>query len=202
MSSFVGHSLVAWTIGATASYPEESPARRYRYLWLGWLIVVALAPDLDYILPFLYPSSHQGLRITHSLLTCQFLPILTLIYLKYRAESKSVLWTSGRLLVLASLSHIGLDLLVGVTALPLLWPLSNQVFKLPFGLLPSAGKLSLFNDYLYYNLGIELGVLVPLCFCGYLITKSKQMKWQGWLTVGLLLLISGRCLYWAYHLSR
>ena len=202
MSSFVGHSLVAWTIGITSSYTEKFPIRRDRFLWLGWLTVVALASDLDYILPFLHPSSHQGLRITHSLFACQLLPILTLIYLRYRGASKPVLWASGRQLVLVGLSHIGLDLLVGVTALPLLWPLSNQVFKLPFGLLPSAGKLSLLNSYLYSNLAIELGVLAPLCYCGYFFTTSPKMTGKGWLTISFLLLISGRCLYWAYHLSR
>ena len=204
MSSFVGHSLVAWTIGATASYrrTEISTRRHYGVGWLSWLIVVALAPDLDYLLPFLHPSSHVGLRITHSLLACQLLPLLTLIYLRCREASKPVLWTSGVQLILAGLSHVGLDLLVGVTALPLVWPLSDQVFKLPFGLLPSAGRLSLFNPYLYYNLAIELGVLIPLSGCCYYLKTWNKLTWRGWLTVGFLLLVSGRCMVWADSLSR
>ncbi|MDJ0707181.1 MAG: metal-dependent hydrolase [Leptolyngbyaceae cyanobacterium MO_188.B28] len=200
MSSFVGHSLIALTIGTASNHSKTVSLRRYRLLWLSWLTIVALAPDLDYILSFLHPSSHQGLRITHSLFACQLLPILTLIFLRYTC--KPDFWTSGRQVVLAGLSHIGLDLLVGVTALPLLWPLSNQVFKLPFGLLPSAGKLSLLNYYLYSNLAIELGALAPLCFCGYFLTSPQKITWKGWLTVSLLLLTSVRCLYWAYHLSR
>ena len=202
MSSFIGHSLVAWTIGSTASRTEISTRRHNDFLWLGWLIVVALAPDLDYILPILHPSAHAGLRITHSLLACQLLPILTLIYLRFKEESKPVFWASARQLILAGFSHIGLDLLVGVTALPLMSPLSDQVFKLPFGVLPSAGKLSLFNYYLYYNLAIELGVLVPLSFCWYYLRASKKLTWRGWLIVGFLLLLSGRCMYWSYRLSR
>ena len=65
-------------------------------------------------------------------------------------------------LLLASVSHPLLDLLVGAHGLPLLWPFTDRQVALPFGLLPSAGRLALDNYYLWRNLLIELGVLVPL----------------------------------------
>ncbi len=202
MSSFVGHSLVGLTIGITASSNPISRERHYNFLWLGWLVIVALAPDLDYIVPFLHPRSHEGIRITHSLFFCQVLPILSLVYLYFRGASKNILWQSGLQLVSAGFSHIALDFFVGVTALPLFFPLSSEVFKLTFGLLPSAGKLSLFNYYLYFNLGIELGILVPLSLCCYYLKKSQKITAKTCLIVCSLFLISARFMYWAYGLSR
>lgn len=202
ISTHAHHSLVAWTIGITASDNERYRQYRYNFIWLGWLVIVALAPDLDYIVPFLHPSSNEGLRITHSLFFCQVLPVLSLIYLYCKGVSKTILWRSGLQLVLAGFSHIALDTLVGVTALPLIFPLSSEVFKLPFGLLPSAGKLSLFNYYLYSNLGIELGVLLPLSLCCYYLNNLQRMTLKGWFIISFLFLVSARFMYWAYSLSR
>jgi len=164
-------------------------------------IVVAIAPDFDYLVPFLHPSSNQGLRITHSLFFSSLLPILTLIYLRLTGANRKLLLHSSLQLILASFSHITLDLLVGVTVLPIFWPISNHVFKLPFGLLPSAGKVSLTNYYFYYNLGIEMGVLIPLSCC-CLIGKSKKISVWGWLAIAILLSISAYFMHWAYGLSR
>ncbi|NEO86663.1 MAG: hypothetical protein F6J87_20755 [Spirulina sp. SIO3F2] len=77
MSSFLGHSLTAWTIAPL-------PNSRSRWLWLGWLTVVALAPDCDYVIPWFHPSANEGLRITHALLSCQILPVLTILWLWWR----------------------------------------------------------------------------------------------------------------------
>ena len=52
--------------------------------------------------------------------------------------------------ILAGLSHLLLDMLTGVLPLALLYPYL-QVFRLPFGLLPSAGKIQLTN-YLFYRI--------------------------------------------------
>lgn len=92
-------------------------------------------------------------------------------------------------------------ILVGVTALPLLWPITSNVFKLPFGLLPSAGKPSLSNYYFYCNLGIEMGALVPLS-CGLLISQYKRLSVWRWGIISLLLSVSAYFMYWAYGLSR
>ncbi|MGD1861184.1 MAG: metal-dependent hydrolase [Leptolyngbyaceae cyanobacterium] len=164
MSSFIGHGLLGGTIG-TISYPPGLRAKIYRPVWVGWLVIIALIPDLDYAVPMLQASANAGLRITHSLLVALLFPILTLLGLLALGMRQHQLWQSGLQLTLAGLSHLGMDLLVGVTPLPLLWPVSDRPFRLPFGLLPSAGKISLYNYYFYYNLGIELGVLLPLIGC-------------------------------------
>ena len=172
-----------------------------RVLWGGWLIIVAVIPDLDYVVPWLHPSAHDGLRITHSLLFAALLPALTLLGLKFAGVGRETLKHSGLLLVLAGFSHIGMDLLVGVTALPLLWPVSDRLFRLPFGLLPSAGKLSWVNFYFYYNLSIELGVLLPLIACIF-IRKSSIAAQARWVLIVSLLLVSAGFMHWAYGLSR
>ena len=203
MSSFIGHSLAALTVSIdNKKNHKDSPYYHYGFLWILWLIIVALAPDLDYIIPFLHPSSNEGLRITHSLFVCQLLPLLTLIYLKFKSKNNTIFWIASIQVIVAGFSHIALDFLVGVTSLPLIYPLSNQVFKLPFGILPSAGKISLLNYYMYYNLGIELGVLLPLSLSYFYIKKSKKFTSKKLFLITLLLLISGRFIYWAYHLSR
>lgn len=174
---------------------------RSKFLWIGWLVVVAIAPDLDYVVPLLHPSSHAGLRITHSLFFSCLLPTITIVFLRISGVERESLLNASLQLTLASFSHVGLDLLVGVTVLPILWPVSSNVFKLPFGLLPSAGKPSLSNYYFYYNLGIEMGVLIPLSCC-LLVSKSKKRSVWRWVIVGILLLVSAYFMHWAYGLSR
>jgi hypothetical protein len=85
MSSLVGHSLVACTVYGVVDCPWSQ--ERDRRLWLIWLIWVAIAPDLDYVIPRLSPYTHQGLRITHSLVSCQILPFLTLLGLRLAGHS-------------------------------------------------------------------------------------------------------------------
>jgi hypothetical protein len=78
--------------------------------------------------------------------------------------------------MLAGLSHLLLDLLVGVTPLPVWWPFSFQRVQLPFGILPSAGGLSLSNPYLYRNTLIELGILIPLSVLVILWSKLSPLR--------------------------
>ncbi|MEM6840185.1 MAG: metal-dependent hydrolase [Cyanobacteria bacterium P01_C01_bin.120] len=188
MSSFIGHGLVGDAIG-WVMYRDRAPTKFRRSIWLGWLIVIALIPDLDYVVPILYLSANSGLRISHSLIFSATLPIFTLVSLIISGARRDRLWRSSIPLFFAGYSHIGMDLLVGVTPLPLLWPVSDRPFRLPFGLLPSAGKISLYNYYFYYNLGIELGVLLPLIGCA-LISRSRLSLQQKWAVRGLLLWVS------------
>jgi len=65
MSSFIGHSLAA----IITYYVEKQPTSRNTRYWLGWLIIVASAPDVDHIIPALHLlPSHQ--KITYSPLPC------------------------------------------------------------------------------------------------------------------------------------
>jgi inner membrane protein len=159
MSSFAGHALAAATAFALGPRPRGPRARA---LWLGWLVAMALAPDVDYLARDLARGPDRRLRITHSLALAALLPALTAAGLwaggvRGRALARRAAQALG-----AGLSHVALDLLVGVTALPLLWPASERRFRLPFGLLPSAGRLDLGNPLLYRNLLVELGALGPL----------------------------------------
>ena len=210
MSSFVGHSLAAWTIHKSSGFfLNKAPTRLNRLLWLGWLIVVAVAPDLDHFIPALHSSVHEGLRITHSLLICQILPVLTTLFLWIWGQKAFGSLLPARALLIAGVkvslvgfSQIILDLLVGVTPLPLLWPFSSQMFKLPFGVLPSAGKLQLSNYDLYYNLFIELGVLAPLSYCTCRLSVAKPLTWRARVIILFLMLVSARFMYLACRLSR
>ena len=203
MSSVIGHSLVGWTIFANSNDRDHNAINsRYSFLWLGWFILVAIVPDVDYIIPFIHPSSHEGLRITHSILFCQILPLFTLIYLQLKRKSKKTIKKYIIPLILAGFSHIILDLLVGVTSLPLFFPFSDHIFKLPFGILPSAGKINLFNYYFYRNLAIELGILIPLSCCSFFLKRRQKLSNKRLMIFALLLIISGKFMYWAYSLSR
>ncbi|AFY39783.1 Protein of unknown function DUF457, transmembrane [[Leptolyngbya] sp. PCC 7376] len=201
MSSFVGHGLAGMTVGILGKSPSFIKTTYGKIFWLSWLIVVAITPDFDYVVPFFHPSANSGIRITHSIFYVSLLPSLTLIVLKIARLDRKELLAAALPLCLASFSHLCLDLLVGVTAIPLAWPLDKRVFKLPFGLLPSAGKPSLSNYFFYYNLGIEIGVLLPLSISLVLI-RSQKTTWWKWGIIGLLLAISIFFMHWAYGLSR
>jgi inner membrane protein len=89
-------------------------------------------------------------------------------------------------LLMAACSHLLLDFSVGVHALPLLWPLLPGEFVAPIGILPSAGRLALGNFYLWRNLLIELGVLLPLLA---LLIALGRRQWHRVATVTLVLVL-------------
>jgi hypothetical protein len=65
MSSFIGHSLAAFSTYSV----EKQPPSPHKIYWLGWLIIIASAPDIDHIIRTLHlRSQHQDIRITHSIL--------------------------------------------------------------------------------------------------------------------------------------
>ena len=170
-------------------------------MWLAWLLALASAPDIDYIVPALAAPAHQGRRITHSIALSMVLPLLSVGVL----YSVKALKGRRRLLsvcaVLAGLSHLALDFLVGVTPLPLLWPLDSTAFASPVGILPSAGRVQLSNYYLYRNVLIEVGVLAPIfyvmreLYLGGVSTRNRAR-------VLILLLVAGCFVAWSVSLSR
>ena len=198
MSSFLGHSLAAATVYVATEFTlpvakEKSWLKSDRLFWLGWLIVVASIPDLDYVVHAWNSTNNQGLRITHSTLFSLIAPCLTIAWLwlgKRQHIGKKIIQV-----VMAGLSHLALDLSVGVTPLPLLFPFVKIPFKLPFGILPSAGRIDLDNYYFYRNLWLEMGVLLPLfiiaCLLGIDRSAAKNhslLKFIG-LSVAIVLLI-------------
>lgn len=203
MSSFVGHTLNTLGVYVNSQQLEmERPARRWSLLWLGWLGFVGLAPDLDYVIPQLYAtrlSIEYDLRITHSLAGVFFFPLLTMIVLTrlpLRRETQHALSVQ---VLLVGLSHIILDLLVGVWPLPLLWPFSTARFRLPFGILPSAPAFRLDNPYMYRNVLMELGIFVPL-YGGLYLWQRRGAHYP--IGAALLWLCAAGFMGWAFVLPR
>ncbi|HEX8176532.1 MAG TPA: metal-dependent hydrolase [Pyrinomonadaceae bacterium] len=199
MSSFLGHTLAAYSLFSLDR--QKPPSRLWKAVWLAWLVVLASAPDIDYLVPVLASPAHQGIRITHSIAFSLILPLLSVSMLYFVKGLKSQRRLMSICAVLAGLSHLVLDFLVGVTPLPLLWPLSSAAFASPVGILPSAGRIQLSNYYLYRNVLIEVGVLAPICYVArglYLgeISTRDRVK------VLILLLVAGCFVAWSVSLSR
>ena len=199
MSSFLGHSLAAYTLFSIDR--RERPSKPWRAVWLAWLMVLASAPDIDYLIPALASPAHQGRRITHSIALSLLLPLFSVgvLYSVKRLKSQRRLLSVCALL--AGLSHLVLDFLVGVTPMPLLWPLASAAFASPVGVLPSAGRIQLSNYYLYRNVLIEVGVLAPVYYVArglYLGEISTGDKAR----VLILLLVAGCFVAWSVSLTR
>ena len=199
MSSFFGHSLAAYWLASAVRQPPASPLGRIR--WAGWLIVLGSAPDIDYIIPALSSAAHQGLRITHSIAFSLILPLCTssVLYLARTPERQRM--SLSICAVLAGLSHLVLDFLVGVTPLPLLWPLNTAAFASPFGVLPSAGRIHVFNYYFYRNLLIEVGILAPTLYVARGLYRG-EISVENRTRMIVLLVIAGGFTIWSVCLSR
>jgi inner membrane protein len=199
MSSFLGHSLAAYSLASAVRQSLVSPLGRLS--WAMWLIALASAPDIDYFIPALNSSAHHGLRITHSLAFSLILPLCTsgALYLARDTELQRGLLSICA--ALAGLSHLVLDFLVGVTPLPLLWPLSDALFVSPIGILPSAGRMQVMNYYFYRNLLIEVGVLAPILYVARALYRG-ELSVENRARIIVLLLIAGCFIAWSAGLSR
>ena len=199
MSSFIGHSLAAYTLFSIDRGDKEPTLKRSG--WLGWFIVLASAPDIDYLVPALAYPANGGLRITHSIALSLVLPLLTVLALFLSKVPKEKRMVLSICLILTGLSHLLLDFLVGVTPLPLLWPVVPTVFSSALGILPSAGRIQFSNYYLYRNVLIEVGVLAPLMY----VARDLYLGSGGsrkWLRILILLLIAGCFATWSINLNR
>ncbi len=196
---------------------------RQRTTWLLMLILLACAPDVDYLFPALRPPVSapdpdslsvwmrdlfglqltEGvyiLRTTHSFAAATLFSALSLVFI-YLARPEQPLRLYAQA-ASASLSHLLLDLLVGVTPTALLWPLSQTAVQLPFGLLPSAPAPRLTNIYLYRNSLIELGVLLPILAITSIITSPAKRSVAHGGALLLLGAITALSMAWAYLLTR
>ncbi len=187
MSFCVGHTLVAISIYNLTEKPSSSTTTHEKKYWLCWLVFVASAPDMDYIINF----PNYSVRYTHSIFASLLIPSLSIIMLKFLKYQGELFFRRSLQVLLVGLSHLALDLLVGVKPLPLFWLFTNDVFLLPFGILPSAGKLSFYNYYFYRNLFIEMGALAPLCYLSY-----RRKNALFWIVTSLFFMIL------AYQLGR
>lgn len=202
MSSFIGHALTA-TFIFTSDKTGQKDCRKSRFAWLLTLIAVAMFPDLDYFVPYLSKENFNGLRISHSLIFSLLTPliIILVLFFCFHLRGRELRWKALQL-VMAGLSHIILDFCVGVHPLPIFFPLSTGAFRAPVGLLPSAGSLNPTNFYLYRNLVVELGVLMPffICIRRFLLKKHTTRISHG--VTATLLTISVTCIYIASTFTR
>ena len=186
MPSCIGHALTGTAIALYKRRPIP-------WLWFGWLIFLACFPDIEYLALWFFGVNFP-IRYSHSLVVCAFLPLFTAFWLWRRPMRKRGFRVTQAFA--AGWSHPVLDLLTGVSTLSLFWPLSDTGFRLPFGVLPSAGRLAWNNAYLYRNLCIELGILAPLysliVFWGA-IRRHPLCRWiiAGHLAILLPCLIAG-----------
>jgi inner membrane protein len=206
MSSFIGHSLAGLTVYLTTTELQINDrirsSSKYNLPWLMWLVAIASMPDIDYLIPSLIlQHNHHRVRTTHSLLGVLVVPACTILILYLLGKSGKALKLMSLQAILAGLSHLLLDLLTGVLPLPLLYP-SLEVFRLPFGILPSAGKIQLTNYLFYRNLSIELGVIVPLVISLLLIIRDRTFFGKHRLLIAAGLLVSVYFMNWAFSLSR
>ena len=147
------------------------------------MVFLAISPDINYIAIWIL-GTQTIFEYSHSIGFASILPVLSILFLKYKKDKNLI--NKSILLFTASFSHLLLDLLVGVFPKSYLWPFSTEKIKLPFGILPSAGKLDLQNHYLYKNLLIELGILLPFIGIIYLLKKHRETKY---FLIKLLILI-------------
>lgn len=153
MSSFLGHAGTGMALFLSRS-PLRSPSAR---LGLPACVLLAIAPDLDYLAYWLFHANAEP-RWTHSLLFALAASLLVWQALRLTGSvARSLPWP---LLMAAACSHMLLDLLVGVHPVPVLWP--GPQWTSPIGLLPSAGRIDFGNYYFWRNLLIECGVLMPV----------------------------------------
>ncbi len=195
MSSFVGHAAAG-----AAIYLSQRKLQPLRYnSGLAMCVLLAVAPDLDYLVSWIARIKIEP-RATHSILFCLGIALLAYVYLQATTNEQNQL-ASFTTLVLASCSHLVLDLLVAVHGLPLLWPFTSTEFISPIGLLPSAGRLSFTNFYLWRNVIIELGVLLPAMALFVAVRKHETVRLVS-LNYAFVLPVWFAFVWWAFSLQR
>jgi inner membrane protein len=192
MSSLIGHAAA----GAAMYFSQRQlqPSRG-----LAACVLVAIAPDIDYLI-WWFARVQIEPRATHSVLFCFGSAALAWACLR-ASEGRGIQDVSFATLLLASCSHLVLDFMVGVHGLPLLWPFLSSEFTCPVGVLPSAGRLSLTNLYLWRNLLIELVVLLPALALFSAVRRRELARLVSARSL-LALLVWLAFLWWSISLQR
>jgi inner membrane protein len=156
MSSVIGHIAAG-----TSAYLACNKLNNKKTMWLLPIFVfLAICPDLDYLAIWIFKTQITP-RFSHSVLFALCTALVVWAGTTYFRKSHPA-QIPFMALFAASFSHPLLDFLVGAHSLPLLWPFTNTDVLPPIGILPSAGRLTFNNYYLWRNLFIELGVLLPV----------------------------------------
>jgi hypothetical protein len=182
MSSFIGHSLVALAIHEGSTPVASAKIDRW---WIAALIVLASAPDIDYLVPLLRPVAPAAppdrlswwicswlgctatmaphtIRVTHSFVGVFVLVGITLalllpLYVPRRLWGVFAFQTTA-----VGLSHLLLDFLVSATPTAFFWPFSDTSIILPISILPRLGEISLTNPQMYYTILTEIIIFASL----------------------------------------
>lgn len=182
MSSLFGHAL----IGASLGYPQGNGRPIDQMLLGAYFAFLSELPDLDYLV-FWFGGYEVEPRYTHSIGFCLFVSALVMVFNRY-SGIRLLKILRARYIVLAPISHLILDYLVGVHKSPFLWPLSSEVFAFKIGILPSAGGMSVFNYYFWRNLLIETAILLPIAiYVAFRNDFSKISILSHFVLIGLII---------------
>lgn len=169
MTTFIGHAATGAAIYLCKNRLDEPQVR-----WtLPLFIFLAIAPDLDYLLLWFFKLSFKP-RFSHSLVFCFSIGSLAwlLIFKRHVFKTPPVI-----MYLLASNSHLLLDLLVGVHSLPIFWPFLPNEIMLPIGILPSVIHIVNFPNYYFWrNFLIEMGILLPSLTALVLVSRAIPIR--------------------------
>lgn len=191
MSSILAHA----TAGITAYLCSNTWADKRSRWALTPFMFLAICPDLDYVAVWWFDYVPDP-RFTHSVLFA--LVAAVAVHAATRSSRTArfpTIW-----LIAAATSHGILDLLVGAHAMPLSWPLPAEI-QVPIGILPSAGALKIGNYYLWRNLVIELGLMLPVYTAMVLLWRGAVRRWHRVMAMTLSPAWIG-LLVWSVSLSR
>ena len=195
MSSLIGHALIGSAIIAGNQKINSAKTLFIIVFFSG----IGISPDIDYIIFWLFKFQLEP-RLTHSITYCLMIGLLA-TGIKQFALKNALSAVPTRLFFIAAFSHLILDILVGVHPMPLLWPIDSRLIVLPFGILPSAGRMSLQNLYFWRNLLIELGILIPsaaMIVPRYREALVRRHKTSGILFLGVFIV----CVLIGFNLRR
>jgi inner membrane protein len=175
MPTFVGHSLVALSLGAPV--PRTSLGRAMSMSsWLAILVLVSLLPDLDVLLlrwlPYSHPLSHRGLShsLFFALIATGCLILAGSLTGLLQARRRTLIWIW--LLLAATMgSHGLLDALTdGGLGIALFSPLTFERYFFPLRPLPvaSLNPAGLLSSYMLHVYTVELALFGPFCLAAWL----------------------------------
>lgn len=194
MSSFIAHGIVGAVL---ANQQEKKSFVEFAVVTL-FFIMLSFSPDIDYLLHYLRGEAFS-IRYTHSIAYALSISLIALIIREYlfKAYLKTI---PVYLFIVAPLSHLILDLLVGVHPNPYFYPFSSETFVFPWGILPSAGHIDLDNYYFWRNTLIELSIFIPLAL--FTLAGSRIFLSKHKYFIVLLILCLALGIYVGINLER
>ncbi len=150
MPTIVSHALAVAAVGAAAGTQRKL---------VGWAVVCAVVPDLDFAGPMLFgipwtdPLGHRG--FTHSFAFALGLALaVALAAFRERGVGSAAWWRAAGALAAAGASHSLLDALTeAYFGVALLWPFDDARYLLPWRPIAAAPEL---HEFLTtpYGLGV------------------------------------------------